>query len=331
MSKKLWLLSLLMFSGCGGGNGHALSPPTTNPFQGSLKDPNSAVYSSSLRAMVEMTQTNYMLLSMGDLFSLYGLNGPCSQSGSALGPYQSTYQTCTAIPPRFLGHPGHTYCQQHTVDHVSEHLNQCQRVFPAYGSYNGVYVASGSISGRQKKNAVMDIQNPMVFSGLSLSPSISYQIGSAHIQGSDLIDAHGQENITLTGGVATFLAGKNSNYQVSQLNFALTHSSTNIQLSAVSPPASAQFVGHSWQVNKGTNTYFVDEIKPVTWVPRTNLLNFNYYPISGQINVDNGTACNPLALVYLNANQFSMSCGGFTIVKNWMDADVLEALAVSIQ
>lgn len=328
MTKKLLLLSLIAISGCGGGN--ALNIPTANPFQGTLKDPNSAVYGVALRAMVEMTQTNFMLLSLGDLFSLYGLNGPCSNSGSALGPYQSTYQTCTTVSPRFLGHPGHTYCTQHTLNHVSEHLNQCQRKFPDYGSYSGIYVESGSIIGRQKKSTVLTIQNPIVFAGLALSPSISYQIDSAQIQGSDLMDSSGQETITLTGGTAVFLGGTKSTYQISQVNLLLTHSATQIQLSSISPSASAQFVGHSWQVNKSKNIYFVDEIQPITWVPRTNLLNFNYYPISGQINIDNGTSCSPLALAYLNTSQFSMSCKGVTVVKNWTDPDVLEALTISM-
>ncbi len=330
MSKKLLLLGLVVIGGCGGGN--AFNIPTTNPFQGTLKDSNSVVYASALRAMVEMTQTNFMLLSLGDLFSLYGLNGLCSTSGSAQGPYQSTYQTCTSVPSRFLGHPGHTYCEHHTLDHVSEHLNQCQRKFPDYGSYTGVYVESGSVTGRQKKNAAMTIQSPIAFAGFSLSPSISYQIGSAQIQGSDLTDSLGQETITLTGGTAVFLAGVNSSYQISQVNLVLTYSATKIQLSSVSPPVSAQFVGHSWQVNKGKNIYFVDEIQPVTWVPRTNLLNFNYYPISGQFNIVNGTTrCSPLVLTYLKASQFSLSCEGMTIVKNWTDSDVSAALTASIK
>jgi hypothetical protein len=196
-------------------------------------------------------------------------------------------------------------------------LTDCRRTYPNDASYSGTYNLTVSTTPSSSVVSATAINNLKVFDPLSLT-TLQYSLASGNFNGVNFPGAI--SDITkLTSGSVVVNAGVASSYTISSLNSSTTNDGNGqtVNINGIN--------GIFVRIAKGSLTYDVNALQAIKIVG-------NNFPNVGSLRVGyTTTACTPLDISFLPSNQFSMSCGGFTITKNWADADVKTAIASSRQ
>jgi hypothetical protein len=207
-----------------------------------------------------------------------------------------------------------------------ESLNDCVpdfMVFPANYAYTGSYATSVS------DNWVMQISNiyslqatSQVASQVTSLPNFvvtsgggfSYHLGIGTTSYPITFTTSGA--MTINGGSLSYSLGTNS-YTLSPTATALTYASN--QLSIVEDDFDYDENSHGQPANAVS-------VNATIQIPSAE--GAGGYPSSGAyvvVNGDSSSSCATLNVSFISPTQFTLSCGGQTYTKNWIDPDVAAA------
>lgn len=314
------LVILFALAGCGGGGSSAGNSGTTS---GTIADPTSAIYLASLKAFAQTYIAGFYLLpSLYDLANATSYHGTANGGGTISTVGNGVANTTTFGGATFIGgvttganvntNPSgsgttsNTYTMSGTVTTASDTFSNSNTVLTT--NYAGLVGSGVAVSSPNKPSfTIIDIPG--------LTSVVTYQFPD------DTVSLSNSTN------VATFTIGSSS-YQISSLNVQ----------------ASTPALGAFNIMLTGSNTIFAPNLLYQIAYNATTTYNVtlsngplviigqNSVPSSGAQQIS-GVAlpCTPITVQYVSATQFSLSCGGNTVTKNWSDADVVSALSSASQ
>ena len=197
-----------------------------------------------------------------------------------------------------------------------ETLNLCRLNYPGDEVYTGSFSAVVSTSGNVTTVSSTTINAVKAFDPAQPT-SLRYTFASGSFGGSDT-DNSTNDQLRLTSGSMLVDIGASSIYTISQFNSLTTNDNASLSVQPVNATTKL------FQTTKGINAYDITATQAISIIGNNN-------PSAGALSIaySSSSACTPLVVTFLPANQFSLACGGYSISKSWSDADIVAALATA--
>jgi hypothetical protein len=306
MKSQLILVSAFTFlvAACGGGGGN------NNTGSGLISDTSSATYSSSLKAFAETTVAGDLLLPViFDVVNAAAYTGTGNGGGviSATSSGGSSGAT-TFTNAKFLGG---SVSNSPAISGVSDNT---YTVTGLLSTGNVFYTNNNTV-----KNVVLS----NVTSFTVAQPNVpNYSITELNNVIATSTPSLPSNLVSVNSGSVSFLVG-NATYALSDLNVQAGATSTTSFYTTNADSTKQKL----FQIAKGSNSYAVNIVNSQIATPGQDS-----FPSAGALQiVNNALPCSPITLAFLSQQQFSMSCGGNSITKNWSDLDVRNALLTALE
>ena len=197
-----------------------------------------------------------------------------------------------------------------------ETLNLCRLKYPGDELYTGMFSAIVAASANVTTVTSTAINGVRAYDPAQPN-SLRYTFSSGSFGGSDT-NTTGNDQLRLSSGSILVNIGASSIYSISQFNSLTTNDGVSLMVQSINPATKL------FQTTKGVNSYDISATQTISILGDNN-------PSAGVLSIaySSSSACTPLVVTFLPANQFSLACGGYSITKTWSDADYVAARAAA--